>query len=71
MRMQMSKEMANQCAEQYNAMLEARLALADIERKKQKLMAMSPGLTLKPRLPIPADQQSQVREFVDMNKQAL
>ena len=57
--MQMMPEaMANRCAEQYNAMLEVRWALAEIENKKQKLVAMSPGLTLKPG---PAKQQSQVR----------
>ena len=54
--MQVSKEMANRCAEQYNAMLEVGLTLADIESEKEKLMAI---------------QQSQVREFMDMNKQAL
>ena len=54
--------MSKRCAEQYDAMLKFRWALAEIENEKQKLMVMSPGLTLKPD---PAKQHSQVREVMD------
>ena len=52
----MPEQMENRCAEQYNAMLKFRWALAEIENKKQKLIAMSPDH---------AKQHSQVRELMD------